>query len=176
MKLSDAYLCPNTDCEQIFSYKEQIHPYNHYPICPICGSKNALSLSRILNRKEEKNETSDQHDIVHSDGVPDSKSFNNGASSNGFFKKGEQVAIVGDQERIRRSRREDIAGNYISFSADGFARGIASLVDVLGVLLSAESSLKQAISRLDANSTKGTLSRCKLSDRSKDLSGEVKSN
>lgn len=62
--LNKAHLCP--DCDTIFSIREQIHPHTHYPICPICGTKNALSLSRILNRKEEKDETPNRDDIVGS--------------------------------------------------------------------------------------------------------------
>ena len=56
MKINDAYLCVQTDCDEVFSYKEQHYLYFSYPFCPICGCKNVINLAHILNRKEVKNE------------------------------------------------------------------------------------------------------------------------
>jgi len=55
MKLNDAYLCVQTGCDEVFSMPKRttdIYEHIHYPICPICGSKNAINLGRILNRSE----------------------------------------------------------------------------------------------------------------------------
>jgi len=51
MKLNDAYLCIQTDCDEVFSLKEQNLPHIH---CPICGNRNVLNLGRVLNRQGGK--------------------------------------------------------------------------------------------------------------------------
>ena len=56
MKLNDSYLCIQTGCDEVFSYKDVkcIQDHIHFPICPVCGNKNVLNLGRVLNRKGGK--------------------------------------------------------------------------------------------------------------------------
>ena len=170
MKLNDAYLCP--DYNEVFSYKEQKFPYNHYPICPICGSKNLLNLGRVLNcrvddfrgrvfpapNKEDKNEAHIGIDFVGDSCSTDHTTVIADPPDHGTGKDAEQITDGGDKSRDRRSGGEDSECSKGGLTADQSIARINFVGDVLGKLFQAGSDLNKAVSRLDADPTfKSTL-------------------
>ena len=70
MKLKFAYLCLNFECEEVFQLRHR--QFIHETICPACGESKALSLARVLNRKEvidDKNnlaiDNSNLYQLIH---------------------------------------------------------------------------------------------------------------
>ena len=176
MKLHDSYLCP--DCDEIFTIIGGPSIYNRYPICPTCGNRSNLSLSRVLNRKDDKtnekyhanigggsdirNDTVSEHNNVQS-------SLSNYVSAN--FE--ESPATSGDQIRVGRSgeRSNQCGGGGIK--TDGIIGRIHSCINVYRKFFQKERRIKQKLSRFDANSSKDSLSRCKLSYRFQNLFGKT---
>jgi hypothetical protein len=153
MKLNDSYLC--TDCDEVFSYKEQYYfVTNHHPICPICGNKNVLNIGRVLNRKEEKDEAYFDYNAVHGGGVSDSKLIIKDISDSCRKPETKPIETSGNQERIRRSRRENFECGVVGKQTNGLVRATSAVVDVLGKLFQATSGVKKVLSRIDANSSK----------------------
>ena len=176
MKLHDSYLCP--DCDEIFTIIGGPSIYNRYPICPTCGNRSNLSLSRVLNRKEDKtnekyhanigggsdirNDTVSEHNNVQS-------SLSNYVSAN--FE--ESPATSGDQIRVGRSGEGSNQCGGGGIKTDGIIWRIHSCINVYRKFFQKERRIKQKLSRFDANSSKDSLSRCKLSYRVQNLFGKA---
>lgn len=172
MKLRDANLCP--DCDEVYSYKEQIHPYNHYPICPDCGNKYSLNLGRVLNRKEANNETSTDGSVGSNSRDPIPTSIDKSKSGISNTKEEQFFTDVGNQERVRESGGEG-AGCYIPCQqTDGVIRVLSTVFDVLGKLVRLQSDIGKELSRFNANPPKqapcSSGGGCEHSDRGKDIS------
>lgn len=150
--LNDAILCP--DCDFVFSYKDQIHPYNHYPICPICGNRHTLNLGRVLNRKEAKDETSTKHDIVGGRSVPDSKLSNTCSSGSSNSIEAEFFTGSSDEGRSSKSRREDNEGCGSGIRTNWIKRTFFTGIDMVRILIQNLRYIKQAVSRFNADSKK----------------------
>lgn len=183
MKLNDAYLCGNMDCDTVFSLKEQILSFplisQHHPVCPICGSTYTLNLGRVLNRKEVKDETSSNSRVAVSASGSDRELFKPGAayplcpgSEESKFFTGS-----GNQKRTTESGGENLNSHKFGVETNRTKRAVLTLVDVVGVLFSHASLVFKAVSRFDANSKKLpaiTQGRgCEHIDRSEDISGEA---
>lgn len=171
MKLNKAYLCP--DCEEVFSFKDNAPNFiassiiiqkqdlsiENLQFCPVCGNQHVLNIGRILNRKEEKNnetfiDSGTGGFIDHPDRKPDISFFERFYTSSTYG----CVEIIGNQGGDRRSGQGDNGSREVSKQTDGTVGAIACLVDTLGELIQSEGCLKQTISRIDADSTEGSLS------------------
>ena len=125
MKLNDSYLCIQTGCDEVFSYKDVkcIQDHIHYPICPICGNKNVLNLGRVLNRQGGK----ENEDPIKR--IPDVGSIDVRHDSVDYAKQSSQP-----DERIRnlfKSNSPEDAGSRVSKDPSNLS-GVCSTKGELG--------------------------------------------
>jgi len=175
MKLtSRTYLC--LDCKEIYPYDVTI--YSRYPICPCCGSKNILNLESARNREEETcvitpNGSGERKfgkvlppstilkegkDEAHTGGsttgnivCADLKFVSVGASivKGGVANNGVEEGC--DANRIAGSGREDIKSSGDVQQTDRDFKSLHYLINVLGILIQSQSSIKQRLQGTDAN-------------------------
>lgn len=177
MKRKDAYWC--TDCDEIFVQNEHnIVSYVYNPICPICGSKSALNLERVLNRKEEvkDDKTYFDYDAVHGCNVPNSKSVVHCSSVVKGGITGDGSAPVGGKSTITRSGGEDIESSVVSKQTDRDFKSLDYLVNVLGICLQSQSDIKQGLQRINANPVSNLRGESERINRHKYLDRQVEDN
>lgn len=176
MKLHDSYLCP--DCDEIFTIIGGPSIYNRYPICPTCGNRSNLSLSRVLNRKEDNaNEKYHTDDSVCSDTGNDTVSKHNtiqsGLSNYVSTNVEKSSSTSSNQIGVGRSWEGSSECSSGGIKADGIIGTIYSCFDTYRKLIQKERRIKQKLSGSYADSSKNSLRRCKLSYRVQNLFGKA---
>jgi hypothetical protein len=165
MKLKDAYLCP--DCDEVFSIT------GHCPTCPVCANSHNLSLYKVLNRQEGKNETDNRYIVSASGHIPVGRIVVTNAPGIGDDGKEEPAPGGGDQGRDRRSGRKGPKRDFDGKQANGCQRAVSTLIDVFGILFSEQGRIRKELSGIDADTAKDPLGGREHIDRRQDIPGEA---